>query len=64
MNDLTSTPDEMAVKPCDWAIATNESSRAFGVTVGGEFSTAINNCGLWYVVLSYTLRPFLNVPIG
>ncbi|KAF8157928.1 glycoside hydrolase family 5 protein [Crassisporium funariophilum] len=30
-----------------WAIATNQSQKAFGVTVGGEFSSAINNCGLW-----------------
>jgi hypothetical protein len=30
-----------------WAIATNQSQKAFGVTVGGEFSTAINDCGLW-----------------
>ncbi|KDR83042.1 hypothetical protein GALMADRAFT_113197 [Galerina marginata CBS 339.88] len=45
--DTTSTPDEMAVKPCGWAIATNQSQKAFGVTLGGEFATAINNCGLW-----------------
>ncbi|KAF9493559.1 glycoside hydrolase family 5 protein [Pleurotus eryngii] len=31
----------------EWAMATNRSSRVFGVTVGGEFSTAINDCGLW-----------------
>ncbi|KAJ3822386.1 glycoside hydrolase family 5 protein [Lentinula raphanica] len=30
-----------------WAIATNQSSKAFGLTLGGEFSTAINDCGLW-----------------
>ncbi|KAJ7643673.1 exo-beta-1,3-glucanase [Roridomyces roridus] len=45
--DYVSTPDQMAVKPCAWAIATNQSSKAFGVTLGGEFSTAINDCGLW-----------------
>ncbi|KAF4617270.1 hypothetical protein D9613_006259 [Agrocybe pediades] len=45
--DTTSTPDQMALKPCGWAIATNQSQLAFGVTVGGEFSSAINNCGLW-----------------
>ncbi|KAJ7740225.1 exo-beta-1,3-glucanase [Mycena maculata] len=45
---LTSTrPDQMAVKPCAWAIATNQSSTVFGVTLGGEFSSAINDCGLW-----------------
>lgn len=33
-----------------WAIATNVSQNKFGVTLGGEFSTAINNCGLWQVV--------------
>ncbi|KAF8625907.1 hypothetical protein AX17_006633 [Amanita inopinata Kibby_2008] len=37
----------MAIKPCAWAIATNQSQKAFGVTLGGEFSTAINDCGLW-----------------
>ncbi|KAJ7506726.1 glycoside hydrolase family 5 protein [Mycena galericulata] len=45
--DFVSTPDQMAVKPCAWAIATNQSSTAFGVTLGGEFSSAINDCGLW-----------------
>jgi glucan 1,3-beta-glucosidase len=43
----TSPVDVMAAKPCSWAIATNQSSKAFGVTLGGEFSTAINDCGLW-----------------
>ncbi|PFH51213.1 glycoside hydrolase family 5 protein [Amanita thiersii Skay4041] len=33
-----------------WAIATNQSQKVFGVTVGGEFSTAITDCGLWYVL--------------
>ncbi|KAJ7250042.1 glycoside hydrolase superfamily [Mycena haematopus] len=30
-----------------WATATNPSSKAFGVALGGEFSSAINDCGLW-----------------
>ncbi|KAF9013054.1 glycoside hydrolase superfamily [Cyathus striatus] len=47
MNDQTSTLEQFAAKACSWAIATNQSSKAFGVTVGGEFSTAINDCGLW-----------------
>jgi len=42
-----SPPEAMAVKPCAWAIATNQSQKAFGVTLGGEFSSAINDCGLW-----------------
>jgi glucan 1,3-beta-glucosidase len=38
----------MSKKPCEmWAIATNQSQSAFGVTVAGEFSSATNNCGLW-----------------
>ncbi|KAJ7711488.1 exo-beta-1,3-glucanase [Mycena metata] len=45
--DYVSTLDQMAAKPCAWAIATNQSSKAFGVTLGGEFSGAINDCGLW-----------------
>ncbi|CAA7262821.1 unnamed protein product [Cyclocybe aegerita] len=47
MGDTTSTPDQLAAKPCGWAIATNQSQKVFGVTVGGEWSSAINNCGLW-----------------
>ncbi|KAJ2917012.1 hypothetical protein MD484_g3422, partial [Candolleomyces efflorescens] len=47
MGDPNSTPESSAPKPCEWAIATNQSQSVFGVTVGGEFSTAINNCGLW-----------------
>ncbi|PPQ78746.1 hypothetical protein CVT25_010749 [Psilocybe cyanescens] len=43
----SSPPAVMASKPCDWAIATNQSQKVFGVTLGGEFSAAINNCGLW-----------------
>ena len=34
-----------------WAIATNQSQQVFGLTLGGEFSTAINDCGLWYVCI-------------
>jgi len=43
----TSTLAQAMNSPCDWATATNQSSQVFGVTVGGEFSAAINNCGLW-----------------
>lgn len=47
-------PEKLLYLICDfvfstWAIATNQSSKAFGVTLGGEFSSAINDCGLWYV---------------
>ncbi|KAJ7719597.1 exo-beta-1,3-glucanase [Mycena metata] len=55
--DYVSTLDQMAAKPCAWAIATNQSSKAFGVTLGGEFSGAINDCGLWSAALpSLTAR--------
>ncbi|KAF8887157.1 glycoside hydrolase superfamily [Infundibulicybe gibba] len=47
MGDTTTSIDAVALKPCSWAIATNQSQKVFGVTVGGEFSTAINDCGLW-----------------
>ncbi|KAG2009614.1 exo-beta-1,3-glucanase, variant 4 [Coprinopsis cinerea AmutBmut pab1-1] len=50
MGDPNSTPESSAPRPCEWAIATNQSQQVFGVTVGGEFSTAINNCGLWFVL--------------
>ena len=48
----SSFPSEMLNKsnsPSAWAIATNQSQQVFGLTLGGEFSTAINDCGLWYV---------------
>ncbi|KAJ7177428.1 glycoside hydrolase superfamily [Mycena crocata] len=44
--DYISTLDQMTVKPCSWAITTNQSSKAFGVTLWGEILTAINDCGL------------------
>lgn len=47
MGLTNSTPASSAPKPCAWAIATNQSEQVFGVTIGGEFSTAINACGLW-----------------
>lgn len=35
-------------KPCrSWAAETNNSWTDFGVSVAGEFSLAINDCGLW-----------------
>jgi len=39
--------DVMAKIPCNWALATNLSMETFGVTLGGEFSGATNDCGLW-----------------
>ncbi|KAF8589506.1 glycoside hydrolase family 5 protein [Ramaria rubella] len=34
--------------PCNsWAKGMNDSQDAFGVTVAGEFSNAVNDCGLW-----------------
>lgn len=47
MNDHTTSIHDLAKKPCEWAIATNQSSKAFGVTIGGEFSGALNDCGYW-----------------
>lgn len=47
MGDHTTPLEAMAIRPCSWAVATNQSQKAFGVTVGGEFSAAINDCGLW-----------------
>lgn len=39
---------ERLTVPCDtWAAAQNASMSAFGLTVAGEFSNAINDCGLW-----------------
>ncbi|KAF8651973.1 hypothetical protein AX16_004616 [Volvariella volvacea WC 439] len=47
MRDTTTPLDQMVRRPCDWAVATNYSQRVFGVTLGGEFSAAINDCGYW-----------------
>lgn len=34
--------------PCDtWGADVNTSMTAFGLTTAGEFSNAINDCGLW-----------------
>ena len=34
--------------PCStWAVPQNTSMQAFGLTITGEFSNAINDCGLW-----------------
>ncbi|KAG6813013.1 hypothetical protein H0H92_014751 [Tricholoma furcatifolium] len=49
--------DVMSAKPCAWAIATNQSQKAFGVTIGGEFSTATNDCGLWLNGIGGPERP-------
>ncbi|KAG8894890.1 hypothetical protein FRC01_012689 [Tulasnella sp. 417] len=45
--DRTSLADQVD-KPCrTWAAAMNSSWTDFGVSVAGEFSLAINDCGLW-----------------
>lgn len=42
------TPTASLRRPCEqWAVVTNNSQTNFGITVGGEWSTAVNNCGLW-----------------
>ncbi|KAF6754946.1 glycoside hydrolase family 5 protein [Ephemerocybe angulata] len=41
------TPAGSAPDTCSWGTSMNRSQRVFGVTIAGEFSTAINNCGLW-----------------
>lgn len=34
--------------PCNgWASGINGSQSAFGITIVGEFSSAVNDCGLW-----------------
>lgn len=40
--------DVRATQPCSsWAANQNTSMSAFGLTTAGEFSNAINDCGLW-----------------
>ncbi|KAM0747523.1 glycoside hydrolase [Meredithblackwellia eburnea MCA 4105] len=37
-----------ATKPCQyWASAFNTSTNGFGLTIGGEWSLAVNDCGKW-----------------
>lgn len=39
---------EMATRPCQWwAAGFNTSTLNFGLTIGGEWSLAPNDCGLW-----------------
>ncbi|TFK63908.1 glycoside hydrolase [Pluteus cervinus] len=38
---------DLVRRPCDWAVATNHSSEHFGITLGGQFNGAVNDCGLW-----------------
>jgi len=39
---------DYATMPCNaWAPGINASQLNFGVTVAGEFSSAVNDCGLW-----------------
>ncbi|ESK89845.1 glycoside hydrolase family 5 protein [Moniliophthora roreri MCA 2997] len=39
--------EDIRQRPCEWAVATNRSSAQFGITLGGEFSTGVNDCGMW-----------------
>lgn len=56
--DTSPTPASSVLKPCsDWAVQTNRSQIDFGVTVGGEFSTAVNDCGLWLNGIGSTQPP-------
>ncbi|WVQ73642.1 hypothetical protein IAR50_003222 [Cryptococcus sp. DSM 104548] len=46
----TQTTDNHTVQAktvCTWGGGTNDSSTQFGITIGGEWSNAINDCGLW-----------------
>ncbi|KAF8641456.1 hypothetical protein AX16_009968 [Volvariella volvacea WC 439] len=46
----------------NWAFATNRSMGYFGVTLGGQFSAAINDCGLWLNgIESFTRYPDCHV---
>jgi glucan 1,3-beta-glucosidase len=39
---------QMVTRPCQWwAGSFNTSTLNFGITIGGEWSLAINDCGLW-----------------
>ena len=32
---------------CGWGGGANDSSTNYGITIGGEWSNAVNNCGKW-----------------
>ncbi|WRT68809.1 uncharacterized protein IL334_005789 [Kwoniella shivajii] len=38
---------DQAKSPCNWGGGTNDSMTNYGITIGGEWSNAINDCGLW-----------------
>lgn len=43
----TASTDFQAKIACGWGGGTNDSSTNYGITVGGEWSLAVNNCGKW-----------------
>lgn len=46
--DTSPTPASSVRRPCsNWAAGFNRSQSVFGITVGGELSTAVNSCGVW-----------------
>ncbi|KAF6764163.1 exo-beta-1,3-glucanase [Ephemerocybe angulata] len=44
--NMKATPESSVKRVCDWGSGTSKSSSIFGITIAGEFSTAINGCGL------------------
>ncbi|WWD06575.1 hypothetical protein V865_004668 [Kwoniella europaea PYCC6329] len=46
--DINTAPhSEQAKTACGWGGGTNDSMTNFGLIMGGEWSNAINDCGLW-----------------
>nr|XP_031862199.1 uncharacterized protein CI109_002161 [Kwoniella shandongensis]KAA5529271.1 hypothetical protein CI109_002161 [Kwoniella shandongensis] len=43
----TATHATQASTVCSWGGGTNDSSTSFGLTFGGEWSNAVNDCGYW-----------------
>ncbi|OCF34165.1 exo-beta-1,3-glucanase [Kwoniella heveanensis BCC8398] len=43
----TASHNDQAKVACSWGGGTNDSMTSFGIITGGEWSNAINDCGLW-----------------
>ncbi|WVR09255.1 hypothetical protein IAU60_006320 [Kwoniella sp. DSM 27419] len=43
----TASHNDQARVACSWGGGTNDSMTSFGLITGGEWSNAINDCGLW-----------------
>lgn len=38
---------QQTTQACSWGGGTNDTQKAFGIVIGGEWSLATNDCGMW-----------------